>query len=39
VGFKPSLGDDKMKLLATETKKAAETISRRIEKQTATSSK
>jgi DNA-binding IclR family transcriptional regulator len=38
VGFKPSLGDDKMKLLIKETKKAAETISRRIEKQTAASS-
>ena len=39
VGFKPSLGNDKMKLLIKETKKAAETISRRIEKQTAASSK
>jgi DNA-binding IclR family transcriptional regulator len=37
VGFKPSLGDDKMKLLIKETKKAAETISGRINKQTATS--
>ena len=35
VGFKPSLGDDKMKLLIKETKKAAEAINRHIEKQTA----
>ena len=35
VGFKPSLGDDKMKLLIKETKRAAETISRLIEKQSA----
>jgi IclR family KDG regulon transcriptional repressor len=30
VGFKPSMGDDKMEALIKETKKAAETISRRI---------
>jgi DNA-binding IclR family transcriptional regulator len=35
VGFKPSMGDDKMKSLIKETKKAAEAIRRRIEERSA----
>ncbi|MGD2270348.1 MAG: IclR family transcriptional regulator, partial [Desulfobacterales bacterium] len=35
VGFKPSMGDDKIKFLIQETKKAAEAIRRRIEERSA----